>query len=203
MNRINKILLFLIISIGFSLRIININWDKGYIFHPDERAIIMNATSLSYPKNLEEFLSPESRFNTNFFAYGNLPIYLLKVTGDIFSQFNITYSQYSGIYLVGRFLNVFVSTLTIILVFIYTKRLFNIKTGLLASFFFSIAVFPIQNAHFFTVDTLLSFFLLLTLIFLNSYYKKPTFTSAILIGISLGLCLATKISSLPILLTIL
>ena len=203
MNRINKILLFLIILIGFSLRIINIDWDNGYIFHPDERAIVMNATSLVYPKNLEEFLSPESRFNTNFFAYGNLPIYLLKVTGDIFSQFNITYSQYSGIYLIGRILNVFVGTLTIILVFIYTKKLFNIKTGLLASFFLSIAVFPIQNAHFFTVDTLLSFFILLTLIFLNSYYKKPTFTSAMLIGISLGLCLATKISSLPILLTIL
>lgn len=201
-KNIEKILLFLIIIIGFSLRVINIDWDKGYIFHPDERAIVMNATSLSYPKNLSEFLSPESNFNTNFFAYGNLPIYILKFTGDIFSQFNDIYSQYSGIYIIGRLLNVFFSTLTIILVFIYSKKLFNTKIALLSSFFFSIAAFPIQNAHFFTVDTLLTFFILLALFFLNLYYEKPSIKMSVLIGISLGLCLATKISSLPIIFTI-
>ncbi len=199
---VGKAILILIILLGFYLRFINIDWDKGYIFHPDERAIIMNTTSLSYPRDLAEFFTPESNLNTNFFAYGNLPIYLLKISGDTVSNLDPIYSQYSGIYLVGRLINVLFSTLTIILVFIYARSLFNKKIALVSSFFFAIAVFPIQNAHFFTVDTMLTFLTTLSLITLHWYYIKPTFLKATLIGIVLGMCLATKISSIPIILTI-
>lgn len=196
----NRFLLFLsgILLLGFLLRIYNIDWDRGFVFHPDERAILLAVERIEYPKSFQEFLSPNSAFNTNFFAYGNFPIYTLKILSDLAGNINPIFAEYSGSYLIGRLLNVLVSTLTILLVFLYAKKLFNSKVGLLSAFILSIAVFPIQNAHFFTVDTLLTFFLILILLFIEKYIDKPNPLNASLLGVFLGLALATKISALPI-----
>jgi len=40
-------ILFLFIF-SFVLRLIGINWDSGYLFHPDERAILMHGYDLSF-----------------------------------------------------------------------------------------------------------------------------------------------------------
>lgn len=193
-----KILLALTIFLGFSLRIFNINWDNGYIFHPDERAIIMTVDKLIYPTSAEGFLSPQSSFNPNFFAYGNFPIYLLKITSDVAANINPVFSQYNGMQIVGRVINTLFDTATILIIFLLSRKIFNVKTGLLASFFYSIAVFPIQNSHFFTVDIPLTFFTLLTLYFLYRYIKISSIKNTVFIGISFGLALATKISILPL-----
>ena len=71
----------------------------------------------------------------------------------------------------------------------------------MAAFFYAIAVFPIQNAHFYTVDTQLTFWITLTLFLLTKICvethcnaslqcKKP-----ILTGVALGAALATKITA--------
>ncbi len=198
MNKNQKIFLIAILLFGFCLRIFNINWDSGYIFHPDERAIIMAAVDLRYPSSLSEFISPESPLNTNFFAYGNFPIYLLKASGDLMSLLDPNLATYNGIHVVGRLINSLASTLTILIIFLFAKRLFNYRTAILAAIFYAVAVFPIQNSHFFTVDTLLTLFILLTLYFLDFYIQKPSFFKAMILGASFGLALASKISAAPV-----
>lgn len=197
-----KIILFSIIILGFLLRIFNLNWDNGFIFHPDERAIIMAVDKLDYPSSLKDFFSPESNFNPKFFAYGNLPMYLLKFLSDIFSTINPIYSQYGGLHIIGRLINALVDTLTIFLVFLLSKKLFNTKIALLSAFFYAIAVFPIQNSHFFTVDILLTFFTALTLWFIINYTAKPSSIAAFFVGMSFGLALATKVSIFPLILVL-
>ena len=50
---------------SFTLRLIGINWDSGYLFHPDERAILMHGYDLSFHslRSLDFFNSEVSTLN--------------------------------------------------------------------------------------------------------------------------------------------
>lgn len=192
----NLIYLALILLLAVFFRFNYLNWDNGYNFHPDERAIVMFTIPLEMPKNIAQFLSPDSPLNPSFFAYGNMPIYLLKISSEIASIANPLLNEYGYIHLVGRFLSALSDVGTTILVFLIGKLLFNRRVGVLASLIYASSVFPIQLSHFYAVDTMLNFFMLGFLYFLILLIKKGSIKLSLLVGIFLGLSLATKISSL-------
>jgi hypothetical protein len=195
----DKIILLLIILFGIILRLYGLNWDQGFHLHPDERAIVMFTTPLKLPNSLNEFLSPQSPWNPHFFAYGNLPLYLLKIVGNIAGAFNPLYMYYEKINLVGRFLSASFDIGILLVVFLLGKKLFNIGSALLGAFFYAISVIPIQLSHFYAVDTMLTFFILITLYECILLYEKPTILKSVLVGLFFGLSLATKISGLALL----
>lgn len=195
-NKGLKIVCIIILSIGFYSRTFNLNWDSGHYFHPDERAIIMFVTPLHLPSSFAEFLTPKSPLNTHFFAYGNFPLYLLKITAQLLEIILPNITQYGFIHIVGRYISALFDTATIGIVFLLAKRLRDIQTGLISAFFYSVFVFPIQASHYFAVDTILTFFLTTTLLSLISFYSSPSYKKAILLGTLFGLSLATKISAL-------
>jgi len=190
------LILVLILSAGFLFRIYNINWDSGHYFHPDERAIIMFASPLMLPANFEEFLSTESPLNPRFFAYGNFPLYLLKISAQLLSFFDEQLVQYGHLHLVGRVISAIFDTATIFLIFILGRRIKNAYLGVVSAFCYAIFVFPIQTSHFFAVDTMLTFFLIATLLALQNWVHKPSFKTSLMIGVQFGLSLATKVSAL-------
>lgn len=197
-----NIYLIAILTIGAIFRFYGINWDQGHYLHPDERAIIMFTTPLQFPKTLDEFLSPESPMNPHFFAYGNFPLYLLKAASSLLGNINIELSSYEKMYLVGRAISALADIGTIILIFLIGKRIGGKSVGLLASFFYTIAVFPIQASHFFAVDILLTFFITLALYRLLIFYEKPSVKNAFFIGVCFGLALVTKISAMILFISI-
>ena len=188
-------LLLVIIMVGAFLRFYGINWDQNSHLHPDERAIVMAVIPLEFPKTLSRFFSPESTWNPHFFAYGNFPFYLLKISSIALSFFNQYFSSYNGITILGRFFSAAFDSLTILIIFLLGKSLGGKKAGLLGAFFYSVSVLPIQVSHFYAVDTILTFFITLTIYFLISFHKKPTIQRALLIGVFFGVSLATKISA--------
>jgi hypothetical protein len=190
--------LIIIIIIGLSFRLYGLNWDQGHHLHPDERAIVMFTSPLHFPSTIEEFFSSDSPLNPNFFAYGSFPIYLLKLSSLIASQFDMSFAFYSHVNLVGRLLSVIFEIATIVLIFLIGKKIFSKKAGVLASFFYSISVLPIQISHFYIVDVPLTFFLLFILYQIICFYQNPTKKRALAIGVLLGFSLATKTSSLLI-----
>ncbi len=191
-----EIILVIILSLGFFLRVYGLNWDQGFHLHPDERAIVMFSLPLHFPSSISEFLSASSTLNPHFFAYGSLPLYILKAIGSLASIFNPLASSYGQINLIGRFLCVLFDIGTVFLIFVLGRKLFSKTIGMLASFFYAISVFPIQAAHFYAVDTPLTFFILLTLYLLILLYEKPSKKRAFLVGILFGVSLATKTSAL-------
>src|SRR5690242_12314379 len=93
LRKIN-LLLLIIIVLGFFVRVYDINWDQGYHLHPDERAITLFASPLAFPHSFSEFLSPQSPLNTHFFAYGNFPIYFLKLLGVVGGIISPNFASY-------------------------------------------------------------------------------------------------------------
>lgn len=177
--------LIIIILLAVAFRFYGLNWDQGQHFHPDERMITMVADKISWQEP-----------NPHFFAYGSFPIYLLKITGSLVGFFDPQYGNYQSMNLVGRFLSALFDLGTIIILFLLGKKLFNQKVGLLASFFYTMAVLPIQLAHFYAVDTPLTFFTLATIYFLIQFLGHPKLKWSILIGLCFGLSLATKTNAI-------
>ncbi len=198
----NKILLLFIILLGAFFRFYNLNWDQGHHLHPDERAIIMFVLPLQFPNDIAEFFSPQSSLNPHFFAYGNFPLYLLKGTAAMLSFLDRSLVSYDKINLLGRFMSGIADLGTIVLIYLIGKKIFDKTAGIIGAFFYSIAVFPIQLAHFYAVDSLLTFFITITLFRLIVFYEKPTIKNSIFIGISFALALVTKISAFPLVVAI-
>ncbi len=177
--------LFMILAFGAILRLYGLNWDQGYHLHPDERMIIMVAENLR-PGNL----------NPKFFAYGSLPLYLLKLAGWLVSLiFGPQWAHYSHLHWVGRILSVIFDLATLLLIFKIGQRVFSEKIGLKAAFLYAICALPVQLSHFYAVDVPLNFFIFLTLYQLILFYEKQSRRRAVWLGISFGLALATKISA--------
>lgn len=190
--------LFIILLLGAILRFYGLNWDQGHHLHPDERMITMVTMRLHFPQTGQErqnLFTSESPLNPKFFAYGSFPIYLLKFSGWFFSHFDSRWASYDWISLLGRGISGAADLGVIFLVFLLGRKIWSAKVGLLASLFYALSVFPIQASHFYAVDTLLNFFILLTLYQLIAFYGQPTVKRAILASLSFGLALATKVSA--------
>lgn len=199
MKRTHNLPIYLILILGFILRIYGINWDQGFNLHPDERAIILFTLPLHLPNSLMEFLGPQSGLNPHFFAYGSLPLYILKTISTIASLLDPTLATYQHMYFVGRWVSVIMDLGTILLIYKLSKKLWGTSTGLISSFFYTVSVLPIQLSHFYTVDTPLTFLITLLLYLLILFYEHPSRERALQISFILGLSLATKNSAVAIL----
>lgn len=199
------IVLALIISVAAAFRFYGLAWDSGYLFHPDERKILLVASELRLPAHAAEFFSNESSLNPKFFAYGSFPIYLLK----ILSVFAPTPSlavpwreDFVGMALLGRALSALFDLGTIALTFLLARRLYDAPVGLLAAACIALTVLHIQLAHFYAVDTLLTLLVVATMYFAARYAQERQRRDAIATGIAFGLALATKISAAPLIVPI-
>jgi hypothetical protein len=195
------IVFFGILLITIGTRILGVNWDNGQHLNPDERFLTMVAPQLSWPKTITGYFdtktSPLNPHNKgfSFYVYGIWPVLLVKAIGEAFHAGN-----YDKILIVGRLISIAADTLTAIIVFFLAFRLSkSTVAGLFAFFLYSIMVLPIQQAHFFTVDSMQTLFLFLTLYLLTF---QPNARVGALVGISFALALATKVSAAPMVIII-
>lgn len=200
-----RVALLLAILVGGALRLYNVNWDQGYLFHPDERMILMTigGLALPWPLDWDLLLSPQSPLNPHFFAYGSLPLYLLKGVAHLLALVQANLSDFEHIRLVGRSISAIFDTALIALVYVLGSRLYDRRTGLLASVFVAFTVLHIQLSHFYTVDTLLTFFIVLAMLCAVQVMRRGSLAASAWMGVCTGLALATKVSVAPFGLTVL
>lgn len=194
----HTLLLILIFAISALFRFTGINWDDNAHLHPDERFLTMVVTNISWPDTLLQYfdthtssLNPHNNGHT-FFVYGTYPLYLAKAAAQIFGR-----HTYDGITLVGRLLSGIADLLTVLIIFLIARRLAkNDAAGLLAAYVYAIAVLPIQQSHFFTVDPFATLFATIAL------YHALRGSFGIALGVATGLAISAKVSTGFILLPI-
>jgi hypothetical protein len=190
------VILILILALAAGLRFTGVNWDEGSHIHPDERFLTMIATDIKWPSAGSYFDSENSSLNpyntgNKFFVYGTFPLFLTKTIGDV-SGMN-GYDHYPS---TGRMLSAIFDILTIVILFLIARRIFNDTIALLSAFLLAITVLHIQHSHFFVVDLYATFFVVLAFYFLLLWHdtEKPYY--AVLTGLSWGFAIASKISAL-------
>ncbi len=194
------LVLGLILGVALALRSYRLNWDQGYLFHPDERQIMFVTSRLAFPwpPDWGLLLSPDSPWNPAFFAYGSLPIYLLRIAASGATLLDASYASPRAFHLIGRSFSVLADLGSVVLVYAIGRALYDDLVGLLGASFVTLTVLHIQHAHFYTVDTLLAFLVLLTLYLAVRVVRQPTTVRCMGLGVVFGAALATKISALPL-----
>lgn len=205
--RRETLLLVLILMAGAALRLYGLNWDAGHWLHPDERQIYFVAGDLAWPDSLAQALSPDSPLNPHFFAYGSLPIYLVRLVAALLGAFWPTLRQSGNLHLAGRPLAVLFDLgtvyLTYRLVLKLSDRADRERCALFAAALVSLAVIHVQLAHFYTVDPVLTFFVMLTLNLAADVIQGGGLRQQAALGLALGLALATKVSAAPLVVAVL
>jgi YYY domain-containing protein len=217
-------ILLAILLVAAYLRLSHLNWDQGTHIHPDERFLTMVSSAMQLPSGLGEFFdstrSLMSPYNLDFgfFVYGTLPLFIVRVIAEFAQKFNqgaelwhaapgilLTMNGYDGIHLVGRALSGLFDLACVLLVFVLGRRLYSVKVGLLAAALYTFAVLPLQQAHFYTVDTFGTFFALLTFYFAVRVAQggEPGrhgggWGTYVALGASLGASVASRINLAPL-----
>ena len=196
----NKAALPLLLVLALAMRLYGINWDGGFLFHPDERAILMNTNDLAWPSitNLGVLFNIDgSPLNPRWFPYGSFPLYVLKFVDALISPFNDL--GLVGLSRVGRTLSALADVATIYVVYLLARKLFDRRVGLLAATFTTLAVIHIQLSHFFAVDTFQTLFAVTSVYFMVRVALEGRLRYSLLAGVFVALALATKVSSMPLL----
>jgi len=190
------LLLLIILLLAASLRFTHVAWDELRHLHPDERFLSMVINDVQWPNSMRDYFNSQnstlSPYNTGktFFVYGTFPVFLTKMVGD--STGFIGYDKYT---FVGRILSGLFDMLTIIIIFLIAKELFDTTTALFSAFSVAAMVIHIQHSHFFVVDLFATFFVVLSFYLLVLLLKTRRLWYAPLVGISWGLALACKVSA--------
>ncbi len=213
----------LVLVVAFALRFYGLVWDDGHWLHPDERQIYFLVLNLAWPHSLSEALSPASPLNPHFFAYGSLPIYLLKLVYTLLAPLWPTLRGGDHLHLVARPLVALADLGTVYLTYRLALKVWRtreaeeppapqeaahqpVATGLpreravalLAAAFVSLAILHVQLAHFYTADPLLTLAVMLTLNLAADVAQGGDRRYQLGLGIALGLALAIKVSALPL-----
>ncbi len=163
------------------MRCYGLNWDGGLGAHPDERYVVGVAESLRWPDRLNPLdIAPG-------FAYGHLSPYLLALVAGLLRR--------ADPLLIGRALAALFDLGTVALTFALGRRVFGEGVGLLAAAFVALMVTHVQQAHFYTADVPLAFFVVGTLLFAACLAEDGRRHQALLAGAWAGLALGTKFSA--------
>ena len=89
----SKSIFIIILLVGAFFRLYGINWDQGYLLHPDERFIVSVVEKIKTPTNLKQYLdsrvsplNPRNR-DVPFYVYGDLPISMARLAVEGMQQF--------------------------------------------------------------------------------------------------------------------
>jgi hypothetical protein len=226
--------LILLIALGIVFRFAWNNWSQGANLHPDEYGLTNTLTQLQIPKNIPDYfntrlstISPYQKFNIqgqhvadgpdNRMRWGQWPIIIIRALGELTGN-----TGYNDIRLMGRRLSALADSLSLLFIFLIGKRLYNLKTGLLAAALSALAVLQIQQAHFMTVDNFGLLFTMLALYAGVRIAQRPCAMRTVqagaasslpprayqadlqalawyaLFGIACGMAVASKVNLLPV-----
>jgi len=164
--------------------------------HPDERFLTMVASAIEIPTSLGDYLdtksSPANPHNRGFqfFPYGTLPVLTVRALASA-----VRLADYDQIHLVGRIVSAACSLLTIGILFILASRLYDRTVALFSALLLALAVLPIQQAHFFTVDAMATTASMLALLAALGIAHRGRWRDFLGFGIALGVAVAIKVSA--------
>ncbi|MDR3643029.1 MAG: glycosyltransferase family 39 protein [Candidatus Doudnabacteria bacterium] len=182
----------LIVFLGGVLRFLNLNWDRGYLFHPDEINVLTAIHNIQIPGQLDP----------KFYAYNGFPFYLdrlilqvlQRITGDAgwvtsFSQMNLVARSVSAIF----------STLTVALIYLLVKRLLDKNSALLSAALAAFTPALIQYAHYGVTESLM-LFLLLGMVWASlRLFQNNSSGNWVLMSVFSGLAIGTKTTAVSFL----
>ncbi len=193
------VLMVLILIAGAYLRLVGLDWDEGQHLHPDERFLSLVESGIRPVNSLAEYFDTHtSTLNPNnvghgFFVYGDFPIIFVRYLAEWLGT-----PGYNEVHITGRVISAVADLLAIVMTYFTARHLFDRRVGVLAAALCAAAALPIQQSHFFTVDTFTNLFVVASFFFIARAFTGHRWVDYPLFGLMLGLGMASKVSIFPL-----
>jgi dolichyl-phosphate-mannose-protein mannosyltransferase len=154
-----------------SVRLLGINFGLPYVFYPDEALIVNHAMAFGTGDlNPHSFIYPSLYMYVLSFMYGmsylsGRLIGVLSSTDDFVRLF---FNDVTLFYLPGRLIAALSGVATVALVYLYGRRAYDERVGLIAAAFLTFSVMHVQYSHY--VKTHVPAGLLVMLCLLSAWY---------------------------------
>lgn len=172
--------LVLILLAAFALRMYNLTWETyGY------GEIEIKEAAEAYAKG---------NFVNNYYLFDNPPLGKYLFAGSIMA-FGESETAF-------RIVSLFFGMLTIAGIFLLTRKMYDSKMALLATSITAFSILQIQLSRYTQFETILSFLYVLIAYFLWQATHENKKYSSIFLGVSIGLAIATKFTSIIVLVAV-
>ncbi len=192
-------LILLISLLALAIRVWGIGFGLPHAFHPDEPKALTyvrycwSGNFSPYPFGWD----PLYGTYTFIIFFGQKLLYgLLSLFGYLpFLQNHAAFFRNSEtIFLVGRGTTALLGALTVTVIYLLGKKLFNNRIGLTAALILTFSVSHIENSRFIKPDVPIILFIALSVLFAVYIYETGKIWAYLLSGLCVGLALAAKIN---------
>lgn len=204
-KRLPILLLTLILTTAFGVRLYGVTWGLPYEYYPDEAKIVSGALRFG-----------TGDLNPHRFDYPSLLFYLLFSLYAIYASIGLIAGYFQNVadvavsyfidptmfYLIGRTFVALLGTATVGLVGIIGTRFYNPKVGIVAACFFAFISGHALYSHYVVTDVPMAFFVMLSFLFAVLIYLNGKRRDYILAGIFAGLATSTKYPAAIIIVTL-
>jgi len=192
----NKIFIAILV-VGVLLRFSGLKWGYPFIFQPDEDTLVRGATGIRFDPNPHHFDWPTLQTYILFFVISIWAKFtdllaLIHLKESISNIFPIWFDRPFVFYVLGRVISALLGSGGLILTYLISKKIFNRKIALLATLLLALSLQNIEDAHFATLDSSMTFWMLLSFYFAQKIYDKGLSKYYILAGFIAGLATSTK-----------
>ncbi len=189
--------LILVFVLALLLRMLGIQYGFPFIFHPDEPTIVRSALGIFFDKNPGHFDWPHLYIYVNYFMYFLFvkfrdSSHTVGLSRIVFSWLPILGDGSLSFYFLSRVLTAFIGALTVIPVYLSSKKLFNIKAGILSALIFAILPMHVVQSHYALPDIPMVFLLAWVVYFSICIFYATTLKDYILGGLLIGFAASAK-----------
>ncbi len=182
-----------VIIVALVVRLIGLDHGFPYIYHPDEPTVIRSALGIRFDPNPHHFDWPHLYIYLNYLVYMAFAkfrdiITAIGLKSPLVQIAPLIYNDHLIFYFLSRAFSAVLGALTVIPVYLWTKKLTDKKTALSASVLLALTPLHIRNSHYALIDVPMLFFLCWALYFSTR--------SAYLSGLFLGFSASTKYNGL-------
>ena len=210
---VRSLITITLVYISAYFRFTGINWDDFQHLHPDERFLTMVASSIrpvdggweAYFDSSTSTLNPYNH-GFSFFVYGTAPLFLVRYLAEWINDFGVHLTSlwfgleielgngYDEIHLVGRIVSAIADIISGLLLYLIGKLLYGRRVGLIAAVLYAGTVALVQQAHFFTVDSIATLFATAAILFAARMTKYDRIYNYMVFGALVGAAAASRIN---------
>ena len=201
-------LIGLIILFALLLRLWGIGHGLPHVYSVDEPALVRSVLGLRFDLNPHHFDWPHFHFYLCYLFFVLLVkfralLQVLNLRSVLEPLATIFWQDPQIFYLQMRVISALMGAATIIPIYLIGRKLFNRKIGLLASLIFAIAPLAVENAHYATLDSPLTFWVAWAVYFSVLAFFDGRWRNYLLAGFFTGIAASTKYNGIFVSLSVL
>jgi hypothetical protein len=171
------VILWTILSLALSVRLVGINYGLPYVFYPDEALLVNHAVAFGTGDlNPHSFIYPSLYMYVLFIVYGMTYVggRLLGAFSSIDDFIHLFFTDVTIFYLPGRLIAAVSGVVSVWMVYKLGRRAYNSQVGMISAAILSFSVLHVNYSHFVKTHVPAGLFVIATIWFAWSIYQAQS-----------------------------